>query len=179
MLPRYHFGNAIPIPFPPLKVAWTMYFAKPNETWGDFLFYALLLGCILLVMGCDYQSTAINDRMKDFQYTSETLGQEMVTRLKSAHIGDTRKKPSANSRSSKVSQMESDRGGDGDRPDPNSVQAIASDCAAKVKQIEELGGEDGVAETVITQVSGAAEIKENIREAFATSLREELGVDPS
>lgn len=140
---------------------------------------ALLLASLVGAIGCDYHSTAINDRMKDFQYSADSLGNEMITRLKSAHIGDTRKKPAANSRSSQVSQREAERGGDGNRPDPNSVQAIAADCAAKIKHMQELSGSDHGAETIITQINGAAEIKENIREAFATSLREQLAADPS
>lgn len=178
-LSQGHLMVATRLSLPPIPTATIMNAAKEFVSWGEFLLFAGLLGCTLGVIGCGYQSTALNDRMKDFQYSAESLGKEMVTRLKTAHIGEMRKKPSANSRSSKVSQMEADRGGDGNRPDPNSVQAIASDCAAKVRHVQSLGEGEGIAAAIIAQVNGASEIKEDIREAFATSLKEELGPDAS
>ncbi|RCS43529.1 hypothetical protein DTL42_18710 [Bremerella cremea] len=151
---------------------------KRNAQTRGVLYFALL-GCILGGSGCEYQSTALNDRMADFQYSVDSLSQEMITRLKSAHIGPARKKSSANSRASQVSQMEADRGGDGDRPDPNSVTAIAVDCAAKIKHMQSLKEDDGAVDAVLKQVNAATDIKEDVRKAFAESLQEELNENPS
>lgn len=146
-----------------------------NGKWIAPAVKTMLLGCfVALLLGCEYRSTALEDRMKDFQYSTETLGDEMVNRLKTAHVGTTRRSQAANSRAAKVSEMEADRGGDGDRPDPNSVDVIAADCAAKIRLIEEQGGGSGATDAIISQVESDNKIKQEVREAFVAALREEL-----
>lgn len=156
----------------------TMHLTNGNNPAQVVLFFAIL-GCILGGTGCEYQSTALNDRMADFQYSVDSLSEEMIARLKSAHIGPPSKKSSSNSRSSQVSQMEASRGGDGDRPDPDSVAAIASDCAAKIKHMQAERGNEDASDAILTKINAASEIKDNVRKAFADSLREELNENPS
>ena len=142
-----------------------------NRTW---IISAMLLVSVAMTGGCDYRSTALEDRMKDFQYSTDTLGEEMINRLKTAHVGKARKRQSTNSRAARVSEMEAGRGGDGDRPDPNSVEVIAADCAAKIRPIQEQGGGANAADAIIRQVDADGKIKQDVREAFAIALREEL-----
>lgn len=145
-----------------------------DRTWFAFSVRTILLGSFALLLGCEYRSTALEDRMKDFQYSTESLGKEVINRLKNAHVGKARGKTSANSRAAKVSEMEAVRGGDGDRPDPNNVAVVAADCAAKIRLMQEQGGAEGAADAIISQVEADTKIKQDVREAFATSLREEL-----
>ncbi|MEW4453712.1 hypothetical protein AB1L30_13645 [Bremerella sp. JC817] len=125
----------------------------------------LLLVGMPLVVGCEYQSSAIQDRMNEFRYTPEMLANEMIGRLKHARL--TPAKPRG-----PVVEADPGRGGDGDRPDPMAVDSIAADCVAKIQHMESLGHGEDVTSKVVKAVEDAKGVSESIRTEFVKHLQQ-------
>lgn len=112
--------------------------------------------------------------MKEFQYTTDSLAEEIIGRLKNAATAQRRAASDGNSRAEMVRQMEADRGGDGDRPDPNSLEAIVDDCASKIRHMESRGGGSEVGEALMEKISSTNALPADIRTRFVDLLSPKL-----
>ena len=122
----------------------------------------------LFLAGCGSQS-ALDLRSAEFAYTPEKLGQELSNRLKEASASRARSKAD-DARGADVRERESDRGGDGDRPDPNSVEAIVADAIVKIKNIQAAGTEDAT-DQVLKIVAAAPDISADIKSEFESGVK--------
>ena len=133
----------------------------------------LLRGCLLLAIGlslCGCGSVApLDARWQEFAYPPETLAEEIIPRLQAARSQTA--SPVRNPRADEVAQMEADRGSDGDRPDPISVDAVVSDAAAKLRQMAKISGDKVGLEILIDEIKSASGLEPSLRDEFVQKLQ--------
>ncbi len=125
----------------------------------------------LAALGCG-QESALESRMKEFAYSVDALADDLAPRLAQARLSP--KTAARNARADAVSQMEAERGGDGDRPDPGTVEAIARDAAAKIQTMKSQGVEGDLPQLLLEKLESKVDIKEDIMAEFKSSLASKL-----
>ena len=129
----------------------------------------------LAVLGCS-QENALESRMKEFAYTVDALADELAPRLEQARL--TPKAERRNAQADAVSRMEAERGGDGDRPDPGTVGAIAADAAAKIQSMKSQGLDGDLQALLLEKLDAKGSISAEIMEEFKTTLTSKLSTQP-
>ena len=125
----------------------------------------------LAPLGCSQQS-ALESRMKEFAYSVEGLADELAPRLEQARLSP--KAERRNAQADAVSQIEAGRGGDGDRPDPGTVGAIALDAAAKIQKMKSQGIEGDLQQMLLEKLDANGKIKADIMSEFKSNLASNL-----
>ncbi len=113
-------------------------------------------------------------RMEEFRYTTDQLADELAPRLVAmSRSGDSRSKgPDAVSQ--RMAEIEADRGGDGDRPDPNSLEAIVTDAVVKIRGIAGTGATEPVADDLIRVLADKPDVDKSAIEKFSQKVMEKL-----
>jgi len=131
----------------------------------------------LLLHGCG-SDDPFTDRLKEFRYTPESLSAEVVPRLQMA---SNQKQPvrSVDARTSAIQSLEAGRGGDGERPNPNSLDAIVIDVVGKFRSMESLDdttpeSNQAARESFFTSIDSTADVPVPVKEKFAKLVREQL-----
>lgn len=123
----------------------------------------IILALFSVSGGCETQN-AIDMRSAEFAYTPEKLGTELANRLKAA--SDSRARSKAESElGADVRERESDRGGDGGRPNPASVEAIITDAIVKIKGLEDAETGDAAVK-VLAIVNADSDISAEVLQEF-------------
>lgn len=117
-------------------------------------------------MGCSRES-ALDSRMKEFAYTIDSLADELAPRLEQARL-----KPKAKER--EVPGIDVGRGGDGDRPDPGTAAAIATDAAGKIQKMKSQGVEGDLQQMLLEKLDANGKIKADIMSEFKSNLASNL-----
>ncbi len=117
-------------------------------------------------MGCSRES-ALDRRMKEFAYTIDSLADELAPRLEQARL-----KPKAKER--EVAEIDVGRGGDGDRPDPGTAAAIATDAAGKIQKMKSQGVEGDLQQMLLEKLDANGKIKADIMSEFKSNLASNL-----
>ena len=110
--------------------------------------------------------------MKEFAYTIDALADELTPRLETARLSPKVARP--NAQADAVSRQEADRGGDGNRPDPGTVGAIAADAAGKIRRMQSQGSEGDLQALLLEKLEAKGSIKADIMEQFKSSLASDL-----
>lgn len=115
------------------------------------LFCALVLcACVLVVVsltGCG-GGDPLPERMEEFCYTIGQLADELAGRLSMVQVGQSERegaKPAVD--------VDPGRGGDGDRPDPNSLDAIVADAVNKLERIGDDGDLSALADELLSTLA--------------------------
>lgn len=122
-----------------------------------------------LVSGCGSESP-LKDRQKEFSYTADTLAEELIGRLSTMNARKPRPQR-ANPKAEEVSRLEADRGTDGDRPDPNSMEALVADAVAKARNAEEFGAGEHVLEDVLEKISASEQVPADVKAEFVAAVQ--------
>jgi hypothetical protein len=129
---------------------------------------SLALLCCASFIGCNGQS-AMERRMAEFAYTPESLVSELIPRLEAAAAGRKRRQ-SESSKAASVREQEADRGNDSDRPDPNSIPAIVSDVAVKLKALAD-GDIESALSDVIQRIEASDKLDKETKDEFVAALK--------
>ena len=134
--------------------------------------YVALITCAFLC-GCSGGENAIEQRAEEFRYAPQSLADELVPRLRqaaasySSTIQQTKK-------GSEVASLEADRGGDGDRPNPNSLDAIVADTVSKLQSMDADATGTVSSEQVdalMQIIQAASDLPGSIKTSFGDKLR--------
>lgn len=121
--------------------------------------------------GCS-QDDPMQRRQNEFRYTSDSLAEELIPRLK--RVNETASRRSGGGPSDlarQVAEREAGRGGDGDRADPNTIDAIVADVVGKLPGLAVSQGDPPAVEQVINKVEQSNEVPADVLQEFATKLR--------
>lgn len=121
----------------------------------------------LFLCGCS-RVDPLEARSQEFAYTAESLAEEIVSRLQMTQPKGAA--PVSNPRADEVARMEADRGSDGDRPDPNSVEAIVLDTVAKLQQMARVSGEKFGYEVLVEELKANEQVDRTLRDDFIQQL---------
>lgn len=113
-------------------------------------------------------------RMAEFQYTMEQLADELVPRLAASQRSTARANRRVDEASRQMAEIEADRGGDGDRPDPNSLDAIVTDVAVKLEGMSAGQNPQPMAEELFTLLAGKPDVDESVLSEFKSRLLKRL-----
>lgn len=113
-------------------------------------------------------------RMEEFRYTTEQLADEVVPRLAAMSRAADAPSKGPDAASQRMAEIEASRGGDGDRPDPNSFEAIVLDTVVKIRGISGTGESGSVADDLIRVLSEKEGVDKVALEKFGQQVREEL-----
>jgi len=144
-------------------------------------FTCVLLGSLLIGLsalpGCGGES-AMDARRKEFRYTPERLATEVIGRMEITAQARQRE-PRVDGRTAAIQELEADRGGDGGRPNPNSIGAIVTDVVGKFRSMESF--DDVTSETAqaardsfMKSIESAEKLPSTMKTEFLKKLEDEL-----
>lgn len=133
------------------------------------LFTLSMVACALWLsaLGCSHES-ALDSRMQEFAYSIDSLADDIGPRLEQARL-----KPKAKERN--APEMDAGRGGDDDRPDPGTAEAIAVDAAGKIQKMKSQGVEGDLQQMLLEKLDAKGNIKADIMSEFKSKLASNLG----
>lgn len=134
---------------------------------------ALASSGFYVLSGCGTEDP-MKRRMEEFRYTTDQLADELTPRLVAmGRSGDLPSKgPDAVSQ--RMAEIEADRGGDGDRPDPNSLGAIVTDAVVKIRGIAGTEATGPVADDLLRALSNKPGVDKDTLDKFSQQVREKL-----
>ncbi|QDU39753.1 hypothetical protein Mal4_41000 [Maioricimonas rarisocia] len=140
--------------------------------------HCVALATLLLIAsaGCGGQEDPIESRLKEIGYTPQSLCDEMLQRLEHVQRA-TPGRPAARTVSEGVRQEDRDRGGDGDRPDPLTFDAVMNDIADKIQYLQKQGTADALSQLLQhldSQSSLDDKRKDEIRAALQSRVEPEV-----
>jgi hypothetical protein len=109
-------------------------------------------------------------RMAEFRYTTDQLAEELVPRLAASKRSASRANTRVDEATRQMAEIEADRGGDGDRPDPNSLDAIVADVAVKLNGISSGQSSQALAEELVQLLTGKQGVDESVLSEFKSRL---------
>lgn len=134
-----------------------------------------MLACMFAGCGAD---NALEERMKEFRYTPERLTREVTLRLE--QVAETRRRSERTDAATEAIQsLEAERGTDGGRPDPNSMEAIVSDVVTKFASMEAfddttLESNTAARQTFFDSIEASEDIDEKVKSTFLEKLKADL-----
>lgn len=133
--------------------------------------FAFVLVSITSWSGCS-PDDPLQRRQAEFRYTTDSLVEELIPRLKRVNessAGRAGGGPSDLAR--EVAEREAGRGGDGNRADPNTVDAIVADVVGKLPGLAVAESDPPAAEQVLDKLAQNNEVPQDVLQEFATKLR--------
>lgn len=132
-----------------------------------------LLVAVLPIVGLSGCSPddPLQRRQDEFRYTSDSLAEELIPRLKRANESEARRGGGPSDLARQVAEREAGRGGDGNRADPNTIDAIVADVVGKLPGLPVSESDPPAAEQVIEKLAQSNEVPQDVLQEFSTKLR--------
>lgn len=135
-----------------------------------FAFAGILLVALL---GCGAEDP-MKLRMDEFRYTTDQLADELAPRLAASQRPRGPGSSGPDAATQRMAEIEAVRGGDGDRPDPNSLDAIVMDAVVKVRGIAGTEATGPVADELQRLLAEKPGVDEPTLEKFNRQVRDKL-----
>jgi hypothetical protein len=139
--------------------------------------FAMVLVSIAGLSGCS-PDDPLQRRQAEFRYTTDSLVEELIPRLKRVNESSARRAGGPSDLAREVAEREAGRGGDGNRADPNTVDAIVADVVGKLSGLAVAESEPPAAEQVLDKLAQSNEVPQDVLQEFATKLRAAQGTAP-